>query len=481
MKWKNYLSPTNNAVIRLSSANTRVTIEQGEFTAGRIETMGEVSNDGTPFVLTLQDIYAPNNQVDLVYSITDGEYVDQGGVFFIQQPSYRDHNVNDVQVTIASDGNIGYDDMSGVTGSGFRYKGQESVLFEGAFLVGGVVNSTTLVVDVARSSASGQSSDLRGEYLYNMSTPGGLAEQMGEGVFEDLGASLANRLQTRVRLESFAFTRPGLQNMVFLKYHIHNASTNVHERLHAGLFFDWDIGPNSQTDFAKYVDSLKMAIAFDSTGSPRTQTRIGVLPLSTEYPVRYWGINNRDNDDSTTIGIYNGFTKSEKWKALSTGIVRPVTQITDVAFTIGSALGDVQPGDSTVVGFALIAGESIAELIASIPAARKMWDTLSLGLDPTDVRELTRPVEYALTISVHPNLIEGDRSAAVALDAVRPLAVNLRLYDMLGRMRVDFGRMELQPGRTLRTIDVGSLPGGSYFLRAEGPGTVRTTSLRLLR
>ena len=444
--------------------------------------MGEVANDAEPFVILLADVYSPNNQVDLVYTVQDGEYVDRGGVFFIQQPSYRDHNINDIQVTLSSDGNIGFDDMSGVTGSGFRFRGQENVLFEGAFLAGAIVNMTPLVVDVARSSATAQSRDFQAEYLYNMATPGGRADQQGEGVFEDLGATLANRLQTRIGLESYAFTRAEIRNMVFLKYTLHNNSSNTHERLHAGLFFDWDIGPNSQTDFARYIDSLSIAIAYDSTGAPRTQTYIGVLPLSTEYPVTYWGINNRDNDDSLTIGIYNGFSKTEKWKALSKGIIRPVTQITDISFTIASALGDLPSGDSVVVGFALLAGESVTEVLASIPAARKMWDTLSNPFDPTFVEGPAFVNPEGFSMSVSPNLLRGGiRSVTVGFGVARSTAFDLRLYDILGRVRAEFGKVELLPGTSMRRIELPLLPGGLYFLRAEGQGLQHTTAVQILR
>ena len=64
-------------------------------------------------------------------------------------------------------------------------------------------------------------------------------------------------------------------------------------------------------------------------------------------------INNRDMDDTLRIGIYNGFTKAEKWKALALGTVMPVTDVTDVSQVISSGPVDLQPGDTLVAGFAL--------------------------------------------------------------------------------------------------------------------------------
>ena len=59
---------------------------------------GEVANDADPFIIELSDEYAPNDVVDLIFTIEDGEYHDQGGVFFVQQPSYRDHVITSYSI-----------------------------------------------------------------------------------------------------------------------------------------------------------------------------------------------------------------------------------------------------------------------------------------------------------------------------------------------------------------------------------------------
>jgi len=465
MRWKNVLAPTQNAVIRLSSPNPLVTIEQGEFFVGRIETLSEISNEAQPFIIVLADEYAPNDQVDLTYEIEDGSYTDHGGVFFIQQPTYRDHDINDILVTLTNDGNIGFDDMTGIRGSGFRYKGAENVLFEGALMVGGIVNYTPLVVDVARSGSTQQLRDFESESLYDIWKPGKVAEQQGSGLFMDLGARLADRLQTEISLASFAFTREEARNMVFLRYRVENISANLQEQVHAGLFFDWDIGVNSRTDIAIFNDSLRLALCFDTTGNPRVETRVGVLPLAQEFPVTYWGINNGDSDDSLRIGIYNGFTKAEKWKALTTGVIQPVTNITDVSYVIGNALGDMQPGDTVVLGFALIAGHSIEEITDAVPIARAIWDTLVSHSDPTPVETMAAPpmLPKILSLSPHP-LLSGD--AELRVESLLPSAgaVTLRVHDLLGRLRYTSQSIEASAGRMQHAFRLPSLSPGSYVL-----------------
>lgn len=56
----------------------------------------------------------------------------------------------------------------------------------------------------------------------------------------------------------------------------------------------------------------------------------------------------------------------------------------------------------------------------------------------------------------------------------------MRLYDALGR-QVRTVLNEEQAGRRERTLDVGSLPSGVYFLRLRSNGQTRTHKLTVVR
>ncbi len=482
MRWRNLLEPTVNAVITLASPDPRVTVEQGTFAAGMIPTLGEVENHASPFVIVLADEYAPNDQVDLLFTVEDGEYTDHGGVFFIQQPSYRDHDINDIRVTLTNDGNIGFDDMDGVRGSGFRYKGSENVLFEGAFMLGAVVNMTPLLVDVARTSSGDQNDDFEGEQLYSIVTPGPVADQQGYGHFEDINAPLSYRVQTDVTQHSYAYTDDQLRNMVFLRYDITNISANVQEQLHAGLFFDWDIGANSQTDIAWFNDSLNLALAMDTTGRPRTRVVVGVLPLATETGVKYWGINNRDSDDTLRIGIYNGFSKAEKWKALSQGIVKPVSDITDVSYVVSSGPIDLPPGDTLVAGFALIAGETVREVTDAVPHARDAWARLIRPIDITSARGVEMRPAGLRILGLAPQPLRADQPLRIDVDAARETDITCDLYDLRGRFIARLASRGIPAGRQQHLLLLPRVSAGSYFLQLRGGAeTPITIPLRLIR
>ncbi|MBN1446500.1 MAG: S8 family serine peptidase, partial [Bacteroidetes bacterium] len=482
MTWENLLEPTKNAVITLSSPSIRVTsIEPSTFQAGAIPTNGTVSNAADPFVIELEDWPVPNDVVDLLFTIEDGEYYDQGGVFFIQQPSYRDHDINDIRLTLTNDGNIGFDDLSSVTGSGLRYLDYENILTEGALIVGAMVNMTPLVVDVARSVYQEQSEDFLGEQLYRISTPGLIAEQEGYGIFWDANAPLADRLQTEITLKSFAFTRPDARNMIFLRYTIHNYSSNLQEQLGAGLFFDWDIGPNAQTNIALYEDRWNMALCYDSIGRPRTPVAIGTVHLTPEHGTNYWGINNWDRDDPQRIGLYPSFSKEEKWRVLRSGIMQPTSKITDVSQFIGAGPVDMQPGDSIVIAFALIAAPSPDEVRASVPTSLALWDTINRLYDPTDV--LTPPVPAArLTlhgVSPHPVSVSGG-GMTMDVECARPGRVRAELFDILGQKIAVLWDRPLEQGRHAIPVMLPRLAPGTVFLQVHGEGMSAGMSLRVI-
>ncbi|WP_259066648.1 T9SS type A sorting domain-containing protein [Salinibacter ruber] len=70
--------------------------------------------------------------------------------------------------------------------------------------------------------------------------------------------------------------------------------------------------------------------------------------------------------------------------------------------------------------------------------------------------------------------------ATVRYTLTKQQEVTVRLYDALGR-QVRTVLNEEQAGRRERTLDVGSLPSGVYFLRLQSNGQTRTQKLTVVR
>jgi hypothetical protein len=89
-----------------------------------------------------------------------------------------------------------------------------------------------------------------------------------------------------------------------------------------------------------------------------------------------------------------------------------------------------------------------------------------------------RAVRAAELLGTYPN--PAAQQATVRYAVPEKQEVSLRLYDVLGRRvrTVVNGKRE---GRHQRTLGVGSLPSGVYFLRLRSNGTVRTQKLKVVR
>jgi hypothetical protein len=289
-------------------------------------------------------------------------------------------------------------------------------------------------------------------------------------------------VQTDVTLRSYAFTRPEAKNMVILQYTIHNYSSNPQLNFHAGLFFDWDVSANSQSDVAIFNDSLKLALTYDSTGYPCVPVAVGTVLLTPELGTTYWGINNRDNDSDTRIGIYNGFSKEEKWKALSTGIVQPIAGVTDVSQLLSMGPVDLQPGDSLNIGFALIAGDTPQDVMASVPHSRAMWDTINRLFDPTDIAMPTALPEGMQLhgIAPHPATLSNG-SITLDISTVESGTLQIELYDLRGKHVATLASNARLAGRHRIPIFLPNMATGVYVLHLKSLGDELRTLLHVLR
>lgn len=463
--WKNWLDAASAPVATLSSSNPRVTVVSGRFELGPLQTLDSSRNTASPFVVRIAEDLAPNDRIDFDVAIDDGAYHDHDGFFVYQQPTYRDHTVNRILTTLSNTGHIGFDDFSTTKGKGFVYDAHGvNVIFEGGLMIGARVANQPRVVDVVRDeTGQRQKEDFTGMTEFDMRTPGSVAAQQGFTRFSDSSVDERDRLGVDVDLHSYAFVTPGLEKSVFLRYRIHNRSQNALDDLHAGLFFDWDVGPSSQSDRAVYDTALGLAQVYDSKGEVKTQ--VGVAVLSHSAPALYCGIENGDQDQLPVFGIYNGFSKSEKWSALSAGIVQPFTNATDVSHVVSTGPYFLSPGDSVEVAFLVGAGESFEDLRAQLGDARAQWARVT---SPTDVMEPAMPDNLRIE-SLYPLPLRGTEfPLMIRLYVVRPENLTFILRDVRGREIVRQRRILPAGVQELPLSLPATLGAGMYFLEVDG-------------
>ncbi len=468
MEWKNFLDPTSNALVTLTSGNPNATISNGSFTLGAMGTGETRSNASSPFEITMADVEALNETVPLLYTITDDAYNDYGGVQFFQQPTYRDHTENDILTTVTNDGNIGFDDFSGLRGKGFIYKNNTfNVLFEGALMIGAMVNGARRVVDVARDeSGSAQLQDFIGAAPVLMSTPGPLAAQEGVTEFTDNAAPVTNRLGLRVKAHSYQFNEPELAGTIIMRYEIENTSQNTWTGTHVGIYFDWDIGKNAFNDYADFDTTQRTGIAWARSGD--VPTVVGVTALNRTVPLHYMSMNNPDNGSSPNFGVHDGYTKTEKYLSMSSGILKRQSNVSDISQIIGSGPWTLAPGEKAEAGFALFAGFSRNEVVARTPHALDAWRRIT---GTTSVAEAARPSGMTIGAYPHPASLERDGAVTIAWTLPQASSVRVVVHDLLGRV-VHASPVTFSDVRGATTIDLAGLTVGSYLVHV----TTGTTS-----
>jgi hypothetical protein len=179
----------------------------------------------------------------------------------------------------------------------------------------------------------------------------------------------------------------------------------------------------------------------------------GIAVLGDATP-NYYAIDN-DATAADTFGVYDGFTDVEKFQSISSGIYRRnagVAGAKDISLAVGAGPYSIAPGDTIDVGFAIVAGENLDEILNAADTASDEWPVI------TEVRsEMKKPVS---NISLYPNPAAGE------LYIKGNLLTGYRILDANGKEHY----LPLsQFGSQLSRLDVSAIPSGLYlFLNGDG-------------
>lgn len=372
----NYLGPTSALTINLSTTSPDIQVLNANYNAGAIGTLQQKMNNAAPFTFVILPSASSNEIVEFRLGYVDAAtgYNDYQYFKISINPPYVTLSTDSIKTTITANGRFGFNDVNDTQGVGFITSGT-NILYEGGLMAGYGSNN---VSDCVRGYPAGNP-DLDFEPIIN---PKFITNK---NVYEDVNCSFndsmnAYPLGIKFLQNSFTINTSAFEKTVFLEYKVINQSNMNWDSIYVGHFIDWDI-QNYATNKADYDYTNRLGYAYN-VGAGGLYAGITLL---TKQDVNYYAMDNI-LVGGNNINPNAGFSESEKFTTLSSGIGRPQagTQPTgnDISMVMGGRINHLNIGDTAVIAFALVSGNSLTDLQTSAANALAKFIQLNTGPKP---------------------------------------------------------------------------------------------------
>jgi len=464
---KNFLAQTSSsAKIELTSLSSYLMVTQRMFNVRSLGTLDSMSNAATPFRVYVHPNVPPSQTARLRLTFTDGSFSDMQTISILVNPTYATHDINAIELTLTNNGRLGfYDFPANTQGIGFVFNGVND-LYEGGLIVG---TSSTKIVDVVRNDAGAnqQDQDFVSNNFYTLTTPGLVSQQDGWTTFTDGGATSANQIGLQINMYSYAYSDPVNSKYLLLRYDIKNKGALQLTNLYAGIFLDWDLGDYSSY-VSRYDSTRNLGYCFDS--SRQDSAYVGIRAL--DGAASYRSLVNVMNIDLSRAG---------KWSWISGGFGQTSAGPADIHHVISSGPYTINLGDSVIIGFALVAGDSsLANIQQNADAAKAQWNLLRNGgfIPVTISGDVSPPLTFGLAQN-YPNPFNP--TTKLEFQIARRSLVSLKIFDLLGREVATLVDEERSPGSYRVNWDASRFPSGVYFYRLQAGSFMETKRMVLLK
>lgn len=465
-RFRNYLSSAHNVSVTVQSMSPYATVQNGTFSISSLGTLDSTDNFSSPFTIVLSKNVPFNYILPLKLTFSGTNYNDFQLTAVSVAPSYETQSANNISLTITSQGNLGFNDYpNNDQGDGFSYLHGSNLLFEGSLMFG---ISPTFLSDEARGANQNEKdTSFQIVSAFNLQKSNSLSAEEGSTIFNDNG-SAGDKLNITTSLHSYSFNDRTDNNYIMLNYTFKNNNDTTLQNFYAGLYFDWDmVAGSGDSDITVYDNSGNLGYTYHDGGNPNTYVGTALIS-STKYG--FWGIFNPGGDSG--FGIYNGFSKDDKWKALSSGIGKSQAGPGDISEVTSAGPYTIPARKSIDVAFAIAAGNNLDDLRNAITYAREKYKTL---LPDTG---LPFPTAYDL-IQNYPNPFNPETT--IEYKIVHGGHVFIKIYDAIGRLVQVLVNKTQAAGTYYKKFNGINLASGVYFYRLEINNYVSTKKMVLLK
>lgn len=440
----NYLDPTTNLLATLTVISPYVTIIDGSTTLGAIPTLGTTNNNADSYKVKINSNAPKNILVTFKVTYQDGLYNDFEIFQVVINVDYLNITINDVFTTNSSKGRISYNGTGQAEGLGFDYNQQGTLTYETGLMIG----TSNSVADNVRG-ASGTDDDFLAVATIQKNDPGVWSDFDTYGKFND--NSNASPMGLLVNFRSMSWSTAPFTKFHIFEYTIRNNGNSTLNNLYAGIFSDWDIQTYANNK-ADEDAGLKLGYVYC--------TDVGGLFAGTKVltpgAFLHYAVDNLAGGGGG-LDLSNGFDNAEKYTSLSTSRATAGGAGTgnDVIDIVSTGPFTLSPGDSTVVAFALIAGDEINDLTASATQAQIKYNLVT-AIDENNPSGIS-------TANAFPNPSNGLATIPVYLQTSGSLT--MEVYDAMGKLISSVFLGNRPAGEQQIQMDLSTLSVGLYHYR----------------
>lgn len=467
---KNVLSPLQNATVSLMTTSPQflpIFLKNSQ-QIGALQQSQVQKNITFSFVVPTSSTF--DQEVSLLCQVKDNDsIINESVLTFFINPTYRTITANNISTTINSIGNIGFNDYSNnLQGVGFLYKNRANILFESALIA---ASSPTQLSNVARGFLQ-ESADRNFviDKVVSLSTDNNQTLQnltIAHAEYSD--RTNLTKVGVEVSQKVFQSSNVKDSNFIISVYNFKNNSPRDIENFHAGLFFDWDIGPGGTPNVASFRSKSGTGIV--------THARLDTFPIAgvrllSPQKLNFFAIDN-DGNTNENPGIYDGFSTSEKWRMLSSGVERILSNQTDASFVIGAGPMKIPAFQSVEVAFSIGAGFTVNELDSALDAAKDFAQKHNISTG-----EYNPPSSTTIVKVIYPNPTLRNDGSILEYELDRYSFVKIDIIDNLGRIIKIVEDTEKPAGEYSTVINTSELATGVYFVRFHA---VNRSAVQLLQ
>lgn len=365
----NYLNIAKNTSLSLISNSPYVQVISGEFNITELESIDTINNVSSPFQVVLsEDLPATENLIFRVDMAGDNHKDFQ--YFTIQSsPNYVNVESGQLRMTIAGDGDLGFDRDGFLSGVGINFEDER--VAENIGLM--ITSSKTSVSDNVPNNFSLHSRD--GDY------EGSVNIKEYQNSIANIDARSSFNVADSILIQQKSIT-DGTSNFIIQEYRIINTGSSNFSDLNIALFSDWNI--NSK-DFnrANWSGENKLGYVHDEN------TYLGIALISGQDSI-YSAINNRNfNGNAADIPIV--LNDSVKFSHSSQGILKTsagdANNGNDVSHLIGGTIQNLAVNETEKVTFVFVAGHSLQDLIDNKNAATEYYNSYNQSPPVLEIAE----------------------------------------------------------------------------------------------